>query len=122
MGGRAEDRSDKRKSQPSSYFMDASKMRFDPSKEEEMKLKDKEDEEDSSRKDALESNAFASSVQKETPVPEVGSNKSYWLKGDIFSKGVGAAEKVSSGSSFSFGFGNQSSGSGPSLLGQQEYR
>ena len=37
----------KRKSQPSSYFMDSSKMRFDPSKEDEMKLKT--DEEDSSR-------------------------------------------------------------------------
>ena len=37
----------KRKSQPWSYFMDSSKMRFDPSKEDEMKLKT--DEEDSSR-------------------------------------------------------------------------
>ena len=33
----------KRKSAPSSYFMDSSKMRFDPSKEEEMKLKTNED-------------------------------------------------------------------------------
>ena len=49
MGGRAEvsGGETKRKSQPSSYFMDPSKMRFDPSKEDEMKLK--VDEEDSSR-------------------------------------------------------------------------
>ena len=37
----------KRKPQPSSYFKDASKLRFDPSKEDEMRLK--EDVEDSAR-------------------------------------------------------------------------
>ena len=39
----------KRKPQPSSYFKDASKLRFDPSKEDEMRLRKDEDEEDSAR-------------------------------------------------------------------------
>ena len=49
-------------------------------------------------------------------MPEIASDKSYWLKGDIFSKGTGT-EKASSGSAFSFGFG-----SGPDIPEKQDYR
>ena len=49
-------------------------------------------------------------------MPEIASDKSYWLKGDIFSKGTGT-EKASSGSAFSFGFG-----SGPDISEKQDYR
>ena len=54
-------------------------------------------------------------------MPEIASDKSYWLKGDIFSKGTGT-DKASSGSAFSFGFGNQANGSGPDISEKQPYR
>ena len=63
-------------------------MRFDPSKEDEMKLRDEEEEEEDSlsRKESEGKDNTFTAAQKETPMPEVGSDKSYWLKGDIFAK------------------------------------
>ena len=43
-------------------------------------------------------------------MPEVGSEKSYWLKGDIFAKGDKSGSSGSAG--FSFGFGSEPGGGG----------
>ena len=49
-------------------------------------------------------------AQAETPMPEVGKEKEYWLKQELFSK-----EATSSGpSGFSFGFGASTSNSSSS--------
>ena len=63
-----------------------------------------------------------SALPKETPMPEVGKEKSYWLKEDVFAKAKSKTEDeqdaaTGSSSGFSFGFGkSSSSGTGFSLL------
>ena len=50
-------------------------------------------------------------VVKETPMPEVGKERSYWMKQEVFAKGKSGEASNTDGeqenkSGFSFGFGN----------------
>jgi hypothetical protein len=63
----------------------------------------------------------------ETPMPDVGKERSYWLKGDVFSKATGATETASAAAedagpaSFKFSFGGQQTAGGAAFSMLQKH-
>lgn len=51
-------------------------------------------------------------IVKETPMPDVGSERSYWMKQEIFAKKEDKTSEESKSSAFSFGFGASNEPSG----------